>query len=456
MTLRQVYHQNPIQIQIRLLNLSPGFLRSLHRKGLPAVIEGLQIPGQGLSLLLIPGSQEIQRTPGRIQSPAGIDAGPQNKPDMISRHRSVQFICPHQSLQAWIARIWQTLQPLLHQNPVFPLQVHHIPHSCYGRQNHQFLQFFSWNPTPFIESRHQFIGHRRPAQFFKRITAVLLLGIHHSICRGNHRYPLIPFCLIGNIVMVGDNHSHSQLFGKPYLLSGGNTVITGDQKINSILSSLLHNMGIQPVTVGDSVGDIGIRIQPCPEKPLIQHRCGTNPVNIIISHNPHPLLLLNCFYYNSGCFLHILHQPGRGQISQLPFQIQPDILIIHHIPVSDNPGNHRINPKLLPDSVKIRPLSCNYPFLVHLTLLLNLIKTVLSFEMNDPEKGSAQTLPSFQSYGLLLHFFFSCLHHIPQSTRNTYGRISSAENTHHQRRRKLTNGRYPHDKQQHNHDKCGE
>ena len=56
---------------------------------------------------------------------------------------------------------------------------------------------------------------------------------------------------------------------------------------------------------------------------------------------------------------------------------------------------------------------------------------------------------------LVLCFIFSNfrLHHIPQRTCDTYRRICTAENTHHQRKCKFPDRRHTHDEQQKYHNK---
>src|SRR5699024_10751718 len=56
-----------------------------------------------------------------------------------------------------------------------------------------------------------------------------------------------------------------------------------------------------------------------------------------------------------------LHQQRIVEILQSSEQILSDLLLSDHIPVPDQPGNHRVDLKLLRDSMKIRFLRGNNP-----------------------------------------------------------------------------------------------
>ena len=116
------------------------------------------------------------------------------------------------------------------------------------------------------------------------------------------------------------------------------------------------------VSVCHSVRNISVYIRPNPCQTFQQNICRSHTVYIIISDDPDFYLLLYFFLQNIYSFFHIFHQPGRWKFIYCSKKIFSYFLISYYISVSDQPGNHRVDMKLLTDLIKVCFLCSHYPF----------------------------------------------------------------------------------------------
>ena len=150
----------------------------------------------------------------------------------------------------------QPLQAIFHQNPVLPCQVHDISHCGHCRKFRQIQKLLPGNSFLPVERFRQTPGHSRAAQLFKGIPAVRLLGIYdHIRWRKNHRPASIRFLLIGNVMVVGNDHRHTQLFCKGNLLCRRDSIVAGDDRIDSRLLRIPYQVLVDTVSVLHAVGN---------------------------------------------------------------------------------------------------------------------------------------------------------------------------------------------------------
>src|SRR5699024_11273419 len=97
--------------------------------------------------------------------------------------------------------------------------------------------------------------------------------------------PDLPF-FIWHLMMVCDQHSHTQTLGIADLFCSADPMVTGNDGINPCLCRQIDKLPADPVTVFDPVRDIRIRQCPCSGKALQQYVCRTYPVNIIVPDDP--------------------------------------------------------------------------------------------------------------------------------------------------------------------------
>lgn len=63
----------------------------------------------------------------------------------------------------------------------------------------------------------------------------------------------IIFLLFSNVMVIRHDHRHPQFFGPLHLTDGGNSIVTGQNGIDSIVGSRLHDLDIDAITVLDPV-----------------------------------------------------------------------------------------------------------------------------------------------------------------------------------------------------------
>ena len=159
--------------------------------------------------------------------------------------------------------MFQPGEPLLYNDAVLSLKLHHIPHRCNGRDFQQTEPFLTGYFMDLIKHLHQLIGYHAAAYIGKGIKAVPALGIDHGI-RGRQHLPALRRLTVLSqyIVMIRHDHGHPQLLGPGYLANGGNTVITGKDGVDSVLCRCFYNQFIDAVSVLNAVRNLIIHLSP--------------------------------------------------------------------------------------------------------------------------------------------------------------------------------------------------
>ena len=174
----------------------------------------------------------------------------------------LQAVDRQQSPVTGVVCLLQLPQSIFYQNPVFPGQIHDVADGGHCRKLGQSQEFFPGNPRPLIEYLYQPPGHRRSAELLIGIRTVCLLRIHDHVRRRQNRgatsVRLLP---VGDLVVVGDDNGHAKFFCIGDFFGCGDTVVAGDNGVNSRLLRLLYQVLIDAVAVLQAVGNH--RIYPC-------------------------------------------------------------------------------------------------------------------------------------------------------------------------------------------------
>ena len=118
-----------------------------------------------------------------------------------------------QFLKTKISGTMQPFQSFLDQDPVFPLEIHHVSHRSDRRKFQPFINLILRMSEPLQHRLHQLPCHSASAQSLERIGTIFLFGIYHRIRLRHPEYPRTIFqILIGNFMMIRNNHRHSQFF----------------------------------------------------------------------------------------------------------------------------------------------------------------------------------------------------------------------------------------------------
>ena len=203
--------------------------------------------------MFILAQKQSERQLCRLEPPSRIETRTDDKTDVVStQRRNIQVVFLHQLAKSHTLRLRCPPQPFFHHDPVFILQLHHIAHRGNGCKFNHRQPFFPVNASFFIKDLDQLISHHTAADLFPRIGIRRLLRIDDGICLRQYIF----FSHFGNIVMIRHDHRHAQFPGALHLIDGRNSIITGQDCIYVILSSCLHNLDIDPISVLDPVRNL--------------------------------------------------------------------------------------------------------------------------------------------------------------------------------------------------------
>ena len=100
----------------------------------------------------------------------------------------------------------------------------------------------------------------------------------------------------------------------------------------------------------------------------MQDKGGADTIRIIVSYNPDLLIFPDFSFQDFHRALHAQKQPGIIHFLHGPLQVFPDIVFLHNIPVSDNPGEYRTDAEGFTNFLKVRSL-CGYEPFCHINIL---------------------------------------------------------------------------------------
>ena len=354
MAFRQIDHINGILLPAVFLQIGHCRLHIFLGHVFPLIVQFFQFRRQPVCFRRIFRKEQRQGFLRRIQAPSGVEARSDHKTEMIAVETPrLQAVDANQCLQPRNLRMRHPLQAFLYQDPVLPLEHHHIAH---GRQTcclHKRRQLAFRNIRCFIQCFRQLIGHCRAAQAFERIAAACLMGIYHRV-RRRKKLPLFLSDLFkGHLMMIRHQHRHTPLLCITDLFRRRDPVIAGQQGIHTGLRRQLDQMDVQPVAVQDPVWNIIIHIGCQPLQGFYQNIGGTHAVDVIISDDADPLFLPDLRPQDLHGLFHILHQKRRRAVRQRPMEILPDRLVTLHAAVPHDPRRHLVNPEAGGNALKI-------------------------------------------------------------------------------------------------------
>ena len=140
-------------------------------------------------------------------------------------------------------------QSFFYKNTVFSLKIHYISNCCNSSQFYKIFQFSLRDPAGFIESCHKLQCNYSTAESFFRVSAVRLLWIYNNICRRKNQLTAVFRFFIWNLMMVCYDHCHSFFFCHRNFIICCNSIVTGNDHINSICKCLLDQMLVNPVSI---------------------------------------------------------------------------------------------------------------------------------------------------------------------------------------------------------------
>ncbi len=258
----------------------------------------------------------------------------------------LQTICPNQSPIPKILRLLQPFQPIPHQDPVLPPQLHNIPHRSHRRKLRQIKDFLPGNPFLRVQRLHQPPGHRRPAEHLKGIPAIRLLRIHNHIRRRQNPNPFLILLLKRNLMVIRHHHRHTKLLRQPNLLRSRNPVITGNNRINPLRCRLTDQILIHPIPILHPIRNHRIHLSPNPGKSRKQNMRRIHPINIIIPNNADSRPLIPLPPKQRNRLPHPLHQKRVRKLLHPAKKKLPNLPFTHPGPVPNHPHRQRTNPKL--------------------------------------------------------------------------------------------------------------
>ena len=184
------------------------------------------------------------------------------------------------------------LHPALYDDAVLVAQLHHVTDRGKRRKLQQLQSKLRLHhllpPHPLLrrcQCQDELVRHHRAADSRKRIAAVLLFGIDDRP-RLRHFVPPFPVGLVvGNLVVVCHDHSHSQRVRKRDLVVRRDAVVTGEHRVRTRIVCLLYQMFVQAVPVADPVRNRRIYPRAASRKPPVQNICGADPIDIIVPYD---------------------------------------------------------------------------------------------------------------------------------------------------------------------------
>jgi len=249
----------------------------------------------------------------------------------------------YQCFQSRILRSLKHLQSFFDKDPVLILQIHHVTDRCDCNIFNQIIQISGIFPHAFPQRLHQFICNRRATESLERIYTVLLLRIDHCIRWWKSVYLFSVYFIERDLMMIRYDDRHAQFFAICNLICCCDSIITGNDRIDSGIVSPVDQMPIQTISVTYAVRNITVHICPETFQPLQQNIRRIHTINIIISDHPDFLLLCNLFFQNVNRLIRIFHQHPIIQITDRSIQITFDCLFSDHIPVADQACQSRTN-----------------------------------------------------------------------------------------------------------------
>ena len=233
---------------------------------LALVVEDFKLRSQLFGLPLILRQKQTQSQLGRLKPSPRVQAWADDKADVVGGNLSrVQLIGTNQRPQPQILCVGNPLKPLLHHDPVLILELHHISHRSHSRQLHHFQPLLPGYPRPLIKNLDQLVGHHGPADLGKWVGAVPPLRVYQGVC--GRQQILLRAILQGpglNIMMVCHHHRHPKLLCQSDLGNGGNTIVAGENRIDSLRRGNADNGFIDPVSVLDPIRNLPVRLRPQP------------------------------------------------------------------------------------------------------------------------------------------------------------------------------------------------
>ena len=160
--------------------------------------------------------------------------------------------------------------------------------------------------------------------------------------------------------MIRHDNRHPEMFSISNLFCRRNSIVTGNQCINSIPICPLDQIHIQSISICDAVRNIAVCNSACFFQSFEENIRCIYPIDIIIANNADPFSICNFFPQNINRFSHIFHQHTVVQIHDRTVQITFYGCISNDISVTDQACESWTDSVFFPDSCKIRtfPQKC--------------------------------------------------------------------------------------------------
>jgi hypothetical protein len=267
-----------------------GFGVNLGLGQLAFAIHRVQIEGQLLSLFRILRQQELDPCLRGRQAASGIETGGQSKAhlprsDILLRNVGDVF----QRLHTKFLAAGQLLQAMLDQNTIFPLQGGDIGDraQCHEVEVPAQIRGLAGPPRfltqPSAQSHDQFEGDPHTSQFLGWIATLRLVRIQHSHrIRERRRH----------LMMIRDDHIHSQASGELDLMVTGDAAIDSDEEAGALIGKLPNRLGIEPIAFPHAMRQIVWDWHANVTEEPTQHRRRSDPIHIVIAVNDDGLLAL--------------------------------------------------------------------------------------------------------------------------------------------------------------------
>ena len=187
----------------------------------------------------------------------------------------------------------------------------------------------------------------------ERIRAVCLPWIDYGVRR---RYFFLYF------VMVGDQNGHAKTFGQFCLFHSCNSIVTGQNGIDSFFICIADQVFVDAIAVFHTVRDLHICIGMTATQSSQQNKGGIHAINIIIADDTDFFLFFYFRHQNLYQFICIFQQMRIIKIFFCSVKILPDFRFTYNITVSDQPCSHLVDPEFFCYCLKIGTLCRDNPF----------------------------------------------------------------------------------------------
>ena len=270
---------------------------------LTLAIQLTQRPGQLFRLRRVGGHQQVCRQIHLAHTAGSIDPGRQYKADLNGCDGFSQQ--PHffqKCVDTHKIRVVQRFQTAIDNGAVLSLHQHHIGNGSDGSQctvagKERILSALA------AQCQNQFQSHAHAGQMPEGIGAVLPMGIHHR-----HRVGQRLFAL----VMVGNDHIHTQRIGVVHFLVSGDAAVHGDHQRGTLLPQAQDGLIGKAVAILNAAGNIAQTANTAALEIIHDHHRRGDAIHIVVTEHGNGFPISNGALDPGHRLIHILHQQRRN------------------------------------------------------------------------------------------------------------------------------------------------